>query len=294
MPWRHEIIRDWGELIELADTTHPQTSPFLPRHLFRGQAAWDWSLESTLLRELRGVPLEDAYKIEAFLMHAFNSEHHLHISQPPARSNEAVELWALMRHYGAPTRILDWSASLFVAAYFAVDSFPNEDGAIWAICPAELTKQFEGPASPSREPVRDLRLKSQSRSVIVQSVDTKTARIAAQQGHITYCPYILSNQEELIGEGCAEPTGYRDLPATKFLIPSTLKPAFMLQLRSMNITASALFPGIDGLGRSLLDAVRLQREMLRDAGLFERGIDDAELSDYMSRTRNSAPTGRST
>jgi hypothetical protein len=39
----------------------------------------------------------------------------------------------LMQHYKAPTRLLDWSYSPYLAAYFACSSNPNIDGAIWAL-----------------------------------------------------------------------------------------------------------------------------------------------------------------
>jgi hypothetical protein len=38
----------------------------------------------------------------------------------------------MMQHYGAPTRLLDWSFSPYSAAYFAVCDKDNDDGLIWA------------------------------------------------------------------------------------------------------------------------------------------------------------------
>lgn len=49
-----------------------------------------------------------------------------------------------MRHYGAPTRVLDWSYSIFVAAYFALSaSKPEKPCWIWAVNANELNKLAE-------------------------------------------------------------------------------------------------------------------------------------------------------
>ena len=37
----------------------------------------------------------------------------------------------VLRHYGVPTRLLDWSMSPYVAAYFACHMYKDEDGEIW-------------------------------------------------------------------------------------------------------------------------------------------------------------------
>jgi hypothetical protein len=37
------------------------------------------------------------------------------------------ELYSLMQHYGFPTRLLDWSTSMIVALYFALDGEPDKD-----------------------------------------------------------------------------------------------------------------------------------------------------------------------
>lgn len=48
-----------------------------------------------------------------------------------ALRNDIATLMVL-RHYGVPTRLLDWSMSPFVAAYFSVHHNDEEDGEIWS------------------------------------------------------------------------------------------------------------------------------------------------------------------
>ncbi len=48
-----------------------------------------------------------------------------------ALTNDITALMVL-RHYGVPTRLLDWSMSPWVAAYFAICHHDGEDGEIWS------------------------------------------------------------------------------------------------------------------------------------------------------------------
>lgn len=45
---------------------------------------------------------------------------------------DVIEWLALMQHFGAPTRLLDFTQSPYVATYFAVED-ATEDSVIWAV-----------------------------------------------------------------------------------------------------------------------------------------------------------------
>ena len=47
----------------------------------------------------------------------------------------------------------------------------------------------------------------------------------------------------------------------KIVIPAKLQPEFLLQLHRLNVTAIALLPGVDGLGRSMKELATLHAQV---------------------------------
>lgn len=45
--------------------------------------------------------------------------------------NDRLFAFSVLQHYGAPTRLLDWTYSPWVALYFAAVSHHDKDGAVW-------------------------------------------------------------------------------------------------------------------------------------------------------------------
>lgn len=202
--------------------------------------------------------VKQALDVEEELLKQFRAQSHLHLKNYPVPDpTDLLYWWPLMQHHGAPTRLLDWTASPYVAAYFATVSHWNEDGAIWFVHPRTLAEESE--KAPSLElPLHELWLTpTATESVIAIPALMQSDRMIAQQGHFTLCFNVLGDQSQLLAKATVEHISPERDIFGKFIIPSDRKPEFLRQLRAMNVTATSLFPGLDGLGRSLAEVARL-------------------------------------
>ncbi len=106
---------------------------------FRGVSSEKYNLLPGLkwrYNHLKKEPLERRENsiIEEFLQ----SSPALHDDIP----KDPWQKYALMQHYGLPTRLLDWTKSPLVALFFALDLNNNEDNIIWCIDPFQLNKHI--------------------------------------------------------------------------------------------------------------------------------------------------------
>ncbi len=251
-------LKQWSDLVKVSDAIKG-SSVLNPSFHFRGQARADWRLAPSLLRvaETDHLKPEEALELEQAALWEFRTLAHLYL--PPAAlprdDRDSVTWWICMQHYGAPTRLLDWTESLYVASYFAVEKEPDSDGAIWMIHPATLRGAFQIDPKWPQSDDHLLPFFRVDAPEILYSLAPKyqTDRMGAQQTAFTVSPKILASHEAIIEKGCPE----GDPRHRKIIVPKELKEEFLLRLRQMNITARALFPGIDGVGRSISELVRL-------------------------------------
>ena len=236
---------------------------------YRGQTNAEWGLETSFLRMTRHLAKrrEEAINLENVARQEFMSKAHLFID--PGNMGKVKTMpcwWALMQHHGAPTRLLDWTASPYVAAYFATQQDGSEsDGAVWCFChrrlhtafvkeygsePPDLTKTED--EDPAVEHLHEaLRNPEAPPSVVPLAFKFfSSARMAEQQGRFTMC--LRVHQDHV----CIA-TKISTTHLKKIVIPHKIKPDFLAELRRMNITAAALFPGVDGLGRSIAELTSL-------------------------------------
>lgn len=104
--------------------------------IFRGLSDAEFRLENTLqrlTREIRGDL--DPSAINDFEQRAVGF-FKTHVSALPLverlpDDSEVVAWLSLMRHYGAPCRLLDWTQSYPIALYFAARENAEKDGMLW-------------------------------------------------------------------------------------------------------------------------------------------------------------------
>jgi hypothetical protein len=104
------------------------------RWLCRGQQLARDSLTPSIDRgALKGAGRSQKLEIERQSINLFRSvvRNFASSGEQGALTDDIVALMVL-RHYGVPTRLLDWSTSPYVAAYFAVSAGNLVDGEIWA------------------------------------------------------------------------------------------------------------------------------------------------------------------
>ena len=107
---------------------------------FRG-ALDNWILETALERTARNwrVPMQEIPQIEKALIREFMRAYPPDANTTAPDNNDTLAWLSLMQHRGAPTRLLDWSYSPFVAAFFGLDALLKlgceaRQAAVWA-CP---------------------------------------------------------------------------------------------------------------------------------------------------------------
>jgi FRG domain len=231
-PFKVEKPRSWGEYVDLI--ARPQYQGWA----FRGHANRKWPLMSTLGRYLNAYVEEKYWKDqEERIIRVFKRKAHLFLTQIPDHS-DTFQWLALMQHHGAPTRLLDFTWSPYVAAFFALERATRK-GAVWALNP----KKLENITERLNEFLDD----AHGAEIGIGEPFVMNTRLIAQSGTFVVTRHPGRPIEEIVG-------GYDDPSDTlvKFILPADLiRSSGMRTLFMMNVTNATLFPDLDGLARSL-------------------------------------------
>lgn len=261
------------------------------RFLFRGVSCSHHQLIPSIARKLgvRGyewLTVDVLHLIESASTNDFASQAKLLIDSRAHPTEQrgfgwSLEWWQIMQHYGGVTRLLDWTASPYVALYFAVVGSPADDGAVWMIDIAGLEsvrdEQFvdvlreSGGIIPLIGSTQDARRAQWSGYIDLRPCSVPDERMIAQRGWYSFGAVPEIDHGNAIGE-IAQANQGAGVWARKLLISRKSKPQLSRDLLAMNINSASLFPGLDGLARSVRDRLELMHPDGNRSFGFKNGL----------------------
>jgi hypothetical protein len=240
-PYRVFRVESWEEF--LGYITRPPYSNWA----FRGERDERWPLYSSLSRYLQSFSI--APKVwpeqEGRILRVFKRKAHQFLEKPPALDDDFQWL-ALMQHHGAPTRLIDFTWSPYVAAFFALERTIG-DAVVWALNPARVNSS-RTPESVRMDPrlsrnFQRFYLEGNRRFIWMGEPHTMNQRLIAQSGTFAVPGVLDVPVEDILSDG--------ENTMAKFVMAHAVRETGMRELYRMNITFATLFPDLDGLARSM-------------------------------------------
>lgn len=269
-------LMTWGDHLE-------QLNKLSGPMLFRGQSEQFGNLEPALARAAKNgnqpvdhqaVVLLETSSLDGFRTH-YSQVRGLPQDMPLSGELEAkskLEVLSLMQHYEVPSRLLDWSQSVWTATFFACASSPLEDAELWFFDESildltvsdmpmsqvqQLVEESIGNAPPEYHNKWGMPYLA-----VVEPI--QSSRLTAQQGKLTACVNAQSDHAGLLwrlatmkhgGENTGQSFG-------RHVIRADRKGDILKYLEQYKgISAKTLFPDIVGLQRYLrweFEALRTQ------------------------------------
>jgi len=236
--------------------------------IFRGQKIVTWRIDHRFERACKrfNVIKNNRIRVENNMIREFKRRFHQYSGNVPEESSND-EWLALMQHYGAPTRLLDFTYSPYVAAYFAFE-FAEHDScvAIWAVNNGWFTKQFKNISEQLYQKYReyvnhrekfgiyfnDIFMPEQPLNFLLTVNPFRLNERLAYQRGVFLCPgnvsvSLIENLSNYKSEDLRENI-IKYIISTGIKNKNTIEALEILDL--MNISRTTLFPGLDGFAQS--------------------------------------------
>jgi hypothetical protein len=184
---------------------------------------------------------------ESRILRIFKRKAHQFLTKPPDADDD-FQWMALMQHHGTPTRLIDFTWSPYVAAFFALER-TLADGVVWAMNPARvdssLTIKRERMDPRVQGNFARYFLKGNRRIIWIGEPHTMNRRLIAQSGTFAVPGVLDVPVEDILSDADQENI------LAKIVLTNAVREVGMRELYRMNITYATLFPDLDGLAKSL-------------------------------------------
>lgn len=234
MPYAIEQCNSWSEFkASTLPAMYPGSIAARGRYYFRGQGSENWPLMSSFDRWYKSAAKKPASKkVAADRFVALFKDEASRLTPDPGLSNDAEQLLGLAQHYGVPTRLLDWTETPYVAAFFAFSGLslspdPDHRIAIWCL---NTTSSIWGDDTGIR---------------LLSIPSPYNERLKNQLGKFTLLQSPFDSVEEHIDK--CDPTG---ATLRKITLPATEARIALSDLDFMGINYSTIYPGLDGSARA--------------------------------------------
>lgn len=268
--YKEVYISEWRDFLDIFE------SPMYRSWAFRGHRNANWKLQTALARYFNDFTINrDAWPVqEERILRIFKRKANLYLDSNTPKEGDSFQWLSLMQHFGAPTRLLDFTWSPYVAAFFALERATHE-AAVWAVFPPALyqKKYRTVSASQKAEPgemgpwvegnYEKYFLRNKFPIVMVGEPLTMNQRLIAQSGTFAMPGVLDIPIDQIITEQ------YNKDAIVKFVLDAEkVRRNAMRSLYNMNITQASLFPDLNGLARSM--AVELEFHWAYDPLTMEK------------------------
>lgn len=247
------------------------------RWVFRGQENSEWGLKTSLERWIisnksLSKSVFDAEFAEEIFFDKFRDGAVRYLRSSLELPKNRLEWWALMQHFGTPTRLLDFTMSPYVATFFAFESAGKSKNCyvVWAVnetwCSTTAVAIFNEAHKGEKEFVALHEYTDLSREEYFEKIfitdpkipqmvfpvcsEHRNERLTIQQG-LFLCPGSANDSFE---EHLENMDNSHD-NLKKIIMPNEWREEVIKDLQLINITSATLFPGLDGFARSLRDYI---------------------------------------
>jgi hypothetical protein len=234
-----------SDMKSLVDAIVVANERFSGQIWWRGHAKSDWDLKPSVFREQH----EDSY--EQNIVFRFRQKAQVRHANLPLPDDFYGWLF-LMQHYRLPTRLLDWTESPLIAAFFTLGDKTNEkeDGCLYALNPYGLNQKELGvlgtiiPNNENGLPFIKKAFNSETKDInMVLAIEPFEVDIRMM---VQLSTFTIHGSGKSIYD-CAK----TDDLLIKFLIPASSKKQLREELKYLGIRESNLFPDLEHLAQEI-------------------------------------------